>query len=85
MNQFAAALPPSVCGKGREVLQKGLPATPYENFIAEKERLYRLLLNAGIDDDAAIETAIHVAMVKTTAKLNPDDFEFCKQAYGDFR
>lgn len=61
----------------------GVPATPYEHFIAEKEKCYRLLLNAGIDDDMAIETAIHVAMEKTTAKLNPDDYEFCNNVYGE--
>ncbi len=84
MNQFAARTLSLACGKGREAFPPiGLPASPYEQFIAEKERLYRLLLNAGIDDDMAIETAIHVAMQKTVTKLNPDDFEFCNNVYGE--
>lgn len=58
------------------------PASPYEHFIAEKDRIYQQLLTAGIDDDMAIETAIHVAMQKTTEKLNPDDYEFSTQVYG---
>lgn len=85
MTQFAARSPSLACGKGRGVVSPlSIPATPYEYFIAEKERLNRLLTNAGIDEDWAAEVAIHVAMEKTTAKLNQDDFEFCKQAYGDF-
>ncbi len=83
MKQFAARTPSLACGKGRGMVSPlGVPATPYEFFIAEKERLNRLLTNAGIDENWAAEVAIHVAMEKTTAKLNPDDYEFCNQVYG---
>lgn len=87
MNQFVAALsaPQIEPTKAGAAVFPSASATPYEYFIAEKERLNRLLTNAGIDEDWAAEVAIHVAMEKTTAKLNPDDFEFCKQVYGDDR
>lgn len=85
MTQFAAvSASPAHGGNGRGVVSPlSIPATPYEYFIAEKERLNRLLTNAGIDEDWAAEVAIHVAMEKTTAKLNPDDYEFCNSVYGD--
>lgn len=83
MNQhFAAPKLPS--GNGRDVAPPlSVPANPYESFIAEKDRLYRLLIDAGIDEGWAIETAISVAMDKTTAKLCPDDYEFSPNVYGD--
>ena len=82
MNQFVASVASLAGDKGRGTSpQYGATATLYEYFIAEKERLNRLLTNAGIDEDWAAEVAIHVAMEKTTAKLNPDDYEFCNQVY----
>lgn len=83
MNKIVAMASPSAGDIGRGVSAPQLvPATPYEFFIAEKDRIHQQLLTAGIDDDWAIETAIAVAMEKTTAKLSPDDYEFCNHVYG---
>ncbi len=86
MSLSARCVPSDRADEGRDGrLPRSVSATPYEYFVAEKDRIYRQLLTAGIDDDMAVSTAIHVAMTKTTAKLNPDDYEFCNQVYGDDR
>ncbi len=91
MNQFAATplCPPEAGGEGRNSrLPASVPAnpfgalTPYEFFIAEKERCYQLLINAGIDEDKAAECASHVAMMKVAGMLNADNYEFSPNVYG---
>lgn len=57
--------------------------TPYEYYVAECQRRYRILTDAGIEADMAFNCASWAAMNKVASKLNADDYEFCNQVYGD--
>ncbi len=72
-HDMAGAAPPS-----------NVPAnlSPYEFYVAETQRRYRTLIDAGIDDDMAFEIASWVAMEKAGAMTNADDYENSPNVYG---
>jgi hypothetical protein len=43
--------------------------SPYTYFLIEKERYLQLLINAGLDEDLAYETAHYAALDKAEKKI----------------
>lgn len=86
MNQFVARSVPDCCDEGRNAVPPPVRVTanlsPYEFYVAETQRRYRTLIDAGIDDDMAFEIASWVAMEKAGAMANADDWENSPIMYG---
>jgi hypothetical protein len=84
MTFAARSLPPVRDGNCRG-MAPCVPAelSPYERYVAETQRRFQILTDAGIEHDMAFECASWAAMAKVAKELNADDYEFSTQVYGE--
>ena len=86
MNSFASRHSPPRTrdgdGRDRDALPSNVPADPFE---ALRERRYRVLINAGIEDDMAWEVATYNAAETIRAKAIPvhDAIDTATEVYGE--